>query len=108
MSNPRTKIVIPSPEEDAIINAGIADDPDTFELDDEWFANAKSSAEAVPHILERHRRTRGKQKSPVKKDIHIRLDSDIVEHFRNGGAGWQTRLNEALRQAVFGVGPAES
>ena len=108
MSNARTKIVIPSPEEDAIINAGIADDPDTFELDDEWFANAKSSAEAVPHILERHRRIRGKQKSPVKKDIHIRLDSDIVEHFRNGGAGWQTRLNEALRQAVFGVGPAES
>jgi hypothetical protein len=67
MSNARTKIVIPSLEEDAVINAGIPVDPDTFELDDEWFANAKSSAEAVPHILERHRRTRASKSRLSRK-----------------------------------------
>ena len=104
MSRQEGEIIIPTPEEDAAINAGIADDPDTFEADDEWFATAKPSSEAVPHILERYRRTRGKQKAPTKERVHIRLDADVVEHFRRGGRGWQTRLNEALREAVFGPG----
>ena len=55
-------IIIPTPAEDAIINAGIAADPD--ELSDEWFADAKSSAEAVPHVLERYRRAAAERKSP--------------------------------------------
>ena len=55
-------IIIPTPEEDAIINAGIAADPDTDELSDEWFADAKSSAEAVPHVLERYRRAVAERK----------------------------------------------
>ena len=96
------KIIIPTPEEDSAINAGIAEDPDAFEADDKWFATAKPSSEAVPHILERYRRTRGRQKAPIKEQVHIRLDADIVEHFRRDGRGWQTRLNETLRQAVFG------
>ena len=103
MSKQLPGIVIPTPEEDEIINAGIAADPDTDEADDGWFAEANSSAEAVPHILARYRRTRGRQKAPTKEQIHIRLDADIIEHFRGGGPGWQTRLNDALRRAVFSV-----
>ena len=61
--NQKADIIIPTQEEDAVINAGIADDPDTVELSDEWFADAKSSAEAVPHILERHRRAIAERKS---------------------------------------------
>ena len=97
------KIIIPSPEEDAVINAGIADDPDTFDLDDEWFAGAKPFHEAVPHILERYRRSRGKQKEPTKTAIHIRLDADIVAWFKNvdeGEGGYQTRINQALREYI--------
>ena len=107
MSRQQREIIVPTPEEDAAINAGIAEDPDAFEADDEWLATARPSGEAVPHILERYRRTRGKQKSPTKEEVHIRLDADVVEHFRISGRGWQTRLNETLRQAVFGqVGDA--
>ena len=47
------EIIVPTPEEDAAINAGIAEDLDAFEVDDEWFATAKPSSEAIPHILER-------------------------------------------------------
>lgn len=95
------EIIIPTPEEDAVINAGIAADPDTGETDAGWFATALTSEEAVPHILARYRRTRGRQKAPTKQQIHIRLDADVVEYFRQGGPGWQTRLNDTLRRAVF-------
>ncbi len=101
MSRRLSEIIIPTPEEDAVINAGIAADPDASETDDQWFATALTSEDAVPHILARYRRTRGRQKAPTKEQIHIRLDADIVEHFRGGGPGWQTRLNDTLRQAVF-------
>ena len=60
MSRQHRKIIVPTPEEDAAVKAGIAEDPDAFEADDEWFATAKPSGEAVPHILERYRRTRSK------------------------------------------------
>ena len=58
-------IHIPGPEEDALINAGIAEDPDTFELDDQWFEDARPSSEAIPHILERIRRIRDEQITPT-------------------------------------------
>jgi uncharacterized protein (DUF4415 family) len=32
--------------------------------------------------------------------VTIRLDSEVLEHFREGGPGWQDRLNAALRAAV--------
>ena len=51
----RKTIIVPTPEEDIIINHGISQDPDAFTVDDEWFKNAQSSEEAVPHILERYR-----------------------------------------------------
>ncbi len=36
----------------------------------------------------------------VKKQVTLRLDSEVVEAFRAGGAGWQSRMNEVLRKAV--------
>ena len=35
-------------EEDALINAGIAADPDSFELTDEWFDKAKPATDFFP------------------------------------------------------------
>ena len=43
--------ISPTDEEDAAIMAGIAADPDTFELDAEWFATAKTFQEAYPDGL---------------------------------------------------------
>ena len=102
MSKVKRDIVLPTSEEDAAIRAGIAADPDARELTAEEIARMRPASEAVPHIVERYRRARGKQKAPIKKHISIRLDADLAEHFRNSGPGWQTRLNDALRRAVFG------
>jgi len=30
----------------------------------------------------------------------IRLSQDVLDHFRAGGRGWQTRINEALRERI--------
>jgi uncharacterized protein (DUF4415 family) len=41
---------------------------------------------------------RGRPKSHNRKvSTTIRLDADIVEKFRAEGPGWQSRMNEALR-----------
>lgn len=45
-----------TPEENAAVKAGIAADPDTFELDEEWFARARPAEEVVPDLVEKYRR----------------------------------------------------
>ena len=32
-----------------------------------------------------------------KVPVSIRLDADLIEHFRSSGRGWQTRINAILR-----------
>lgn len=105
MPRTRNDIVLPTPDEDAAIRAGIDSDPDTRELDAEQSARMRPASEVVPHVVERYRRTRGRQRAPLKKHVSIRLDADLVAHFREGGPGWQTRLNNALRRVVFGRVP---
>jgi uncharacterized protein (DUF4415 family) len=36
----------------------------------------------------------------AKQQVTLRLDPDVVDAFRAGGAGWQSRMNAALRKAV--------
>ena len=38
--------------------------------------------------------------SARKRRITLMLDPDVVEHFKAGGRGWQTRINAALRKAL--------
>ena len=91
----------PTPEEDVVVRAGIAADPDAREFTDDDFARMKPASELTPHIVERASRRRGKQRILPKERITIRLDADIAAHFRASGPGWQTRLNDMLRRAVF-------
>ena len=42
-------------------------------------------------------RVRGPQKAPTKERITIRLSRDVVSRFRASGAGWQVRVDDALR-----------
>lgn len=43
---------------------------------------------------------RGPQIAPVKQQVTLRLDQDVLETFRATGAGWQGRINAALRKAA--------
>ena len=42
------------------------------------------------------RRGRPKLDAP-KVEVKIRLDAKTVQHLRSSGPGWQTRVNDALR-----------
>ena len=35
-----------------------------------------------------------------KADLHMRVDRDILDYFRNTGKGYQTRINAVLRSYV--------
>ncbi len=64
------------------------------ELTEEWFKHATIHIGGVPV-------SRGRPKADVTKDlISLRLDRDVIEHFRRTGRGWQSRINAALRKAA--------
>ena len=44
---------------------------------------------------------RGEFYRPVKEQITLRLDKDVIAWFKAGGEGYQTRINEALREHVL-------
>ena len=68
--------------EDAAITAAALADPDAQPLPDD-----------LP------RRGRPRSESP-KQYVPLRIDADVVERFKAGGPGWQSRMNVALRKAV--------
>jgi uncharacterized protein (DUF4415 family) len=43
---------------------------------------------------------RGRPPGSAKRLVSLRLDQAVIDHFRAGGRGWQSRLNEALRKAA--------
>lgn len=96
------KLTLPpiTDEAEARIQAGIAADPDNPELTEAQFAQARPFAEAFPDLAAMLRRGRGPQKAPVKRQVSLRLDRDVVERFKATGPGWQTRMNDALRRAA--------
>lgn len=46
------------------------------------------------------RRGRGPNKHPTKQQVAIRLSPEVLDYFKAGGSGWQTRVDEALREYV--------
>ena len=59
----------------------------------------KPAHEALPPELQKTlgMRVRGPQKAPPKVSTTIRLSPEVVEAFRAGGEGWQTRIDAALK-----------
>ena len=79
--------IIPTPEEDAAINAGIAADPDTCELTSAEFAELRP--------------LRGRPRvARPKAAMTMRVDADVLDALKASGPGWQTRVNDLLKDAV--------
>jgi len=36
----------------------------------------------------------------AKELVSLRIDCDVLDHFQEGGPGWQDRINDALRKAA--------
>jgi uncharacterized protein (DUF4415 family) len=54
----------------------------------------------IAKAFEKARGERGPQKAAVKERIGLRLDAEVVSHFRRTGPGWQSRINAVLTEYV--------
>ena len=83
----------------------MSDKPVVFDHDNpEWteedFARAKPLS-AFPELEAALVKNKGgRPRGSDKELVSIRLDRDVLERFRAGGPGWQTRMNEALRRVA--------
>ena len=64
------------------LETSIAADPDDVHASVDW----KKAVKGVP---------------PPKRDIHLRIDADVLDWFKRSGRGYQARINDVLR--AFGV-----
>ena len=70
------------------------DPDDAPHLDRDWFERAE-----IWHGDKLIRRGRPRSDAP-KEAVNIRLDPDVLAHFRRTGPRWQSRINAALRKAA--------
>jgi uncharacterized protein (DUF4415 family) len=81
---------MPTVEEDKAITAAARSDPDAQPL------TPKQLKEMVPL-----RTLRGRPKSNNKKLlVTVRYSPEVVAYFKSTGEGWQSRMDEALREYV--------
>ena len=78
------KVIYPDKEQNKLINQGIKLDDENPEWTDEMFKKA----------------SRGKQIAPIKRQMTIRFDPEIVEWFKSTGRGYQSKMNQVLRDYI--------
>jgi uncharacterized protein (DUF4415 family) len=74
------------------------DPDDAPHLTREWFERAE-----IRHgerLIRRARPAGRPRKAAPKEPVNIRLDPDVLAHFRATGRGWQSRINAILRKAA--------
>ncbi|WP_118184556.1 BrnA antitoxin family protein [Paraburkholderia phosphatilytica] len=87
----KTKLIRNTATTEAAIQRGIAADPDN----PEWTAN--DFAKARPFVEVMQKRMGRPPKENPKEQLTMRYDAEVLEAFRATGAGWQTRMNDALK-----------
>lgn len=76
----------------------VSDNPEWTEAD---MKEAKPFAEVFPQLAESLKRGRGRPPAEKpKQQVTLRLDADVIERFKAGGPGWQSRINDELRKSV--------
>ena len=104
----QSRIIRPTPEEDAEINAQIAADPDDFELDEEWFKYAKPTKELFPETYRWAARRKADLEAGVIQNVQITLPADVVAWFKaqagldaeTGGTAWIDLIEQTLQAHV--------
>ena len=102
------KIILPTAEENAAINAQIAADPDDFELDDEWFKNAKSTKELFPDLYRLVKQRKADLEAGVIQEVRITLPAHVGDWFKarcgldgdTGGTAWINLIEQTLEAHV--------
>jgi uncharacterized protein (DUF4415 family) len=79
-------------------------DNDNPEVTAAQFAAARPATEVWPADLVQaftaQQRRRGRQRTPTKQLVSLRLDRETLKAYRATGRGWQTRIDEDLAKAA--------
>lgn len=85
----------------------LSEEDEPVEWPDEVWARAEIAVggvvirEATGTLTKRGRPPQG---DVAKQQVTLRLPRHVLEHFKAGGAGWQTRIGEVLEQHARGSG----
>ncbi|MBF0398512.1 MAG: BrnA antitoxin family protein [Desulfobacterales bacterium] len=81
------------------------DSGEVRELTREDIKEFRSAGEVLPESLfailpNRKVGQRGTQKAAIKKSVTVRYSLEVLNYFRSTGRGWQTRMDEALKEWI--------
>lgn len=62
--------------------------------------DAEIDTSDIPVVTDWSGAVRGAFYRPIKKPVALRLDADVLAWFKQGGEGYQTRINAALREYI--------
>ncbi|MDB5619947.1 BrnA antitoxin family protein [Tardiphaga sp.] len=74
------------------------EDVQSPELTDEQLAEMRPFAEVFPELAASIRRGRGPNKAPTKRLVSLRLSGEVIDKYKAGGDGWQSRIDADLRK----------
>jgi len=80
----RKTLIRPTDAENAAINAAARGDADNLPL--------------TGNELQQFKRRPGRPAGSSKEQITLRLDAEVLDSFRSTGDGWQTRINNVLKE----------
>ncbi|GAB2788265.1 BrnA antitoxin family protein [Halomonas shantousis] len=78
-------------------------DGEVRELTDKDMKRMRPMSEVLPADLQRtirQRGQRGPQQAPTKVKTTMRLSPDVIDHFKKQGPGWQSRIDQALKEYI--------
>ena len=85
--NKRPKLIPPTSQEDAAITAAALSDPDNPPLTDQQLGQLRPMR-GRPRLVR------------PKVALTMRVDAEVMDALKSSGAGWQTRVNSLLRDAL--------
>ncbi|MDD5034829.1 MAG: BrnA antitoxin family protein [Methylococcaceae bacterium] len=87
-----------SPEQ---IAAALAAAPQATEVEDiDWSDAVITEGGGIRATLDSLHRQRGPNKRLRKEQVAVRFSPEVLAYFRAQGRGWQTRMDEALKEFI--------
>lgn len=104
-SSPKSdRVPLLSAAEEAELQHRMAADSDARELTDVELGRMRPARDVLPPALFAALAKRGRPRSAVKRvPVTLRVDPTILDAYKAGGPGWQTRMNAALAQGIEGI-----
>lgn len=103
--NRKPGLNIPTLAEDAAIDRGINADPDAVSLATDEIRQMRPAIEVLERAIGKEKAEalvtrRGRPAKPAaerKVNQTLRIDPDVLDAYKATGSGWQTLMNDALR-----------